>query len=322
MDTPWASAVAPGRCVTLVHLVWAPLGLDSVRRFVEAYRQHATGCAHRLLVVFNGFARAADTAGARAVLAAVAHEPLVLPAPVQDLTAYFTAAAHAESEYVAFLNSYATPLVDGWLDLLMQQAVRPGVGLVGATGSWESHYTNTVRHLGPGEPRPRTLRPRTLAGWTLRHAARVRRTLIARREYAGFPNAHLRSNAFLLRRDLMLSLRAARLVSKHDAERFESGRAGLTRRVIGRGLRVLVAGRDGRGYEPGHWPASRVFRSGDQDNLLVADNRTASYAQADPDVRRQLAAGAWGDPAWADHRAEACVQTPVQVAVQAFVRSH
>jgi hypothetical protein len=101
----------------------------------------------------------------------------------------------------------------------------------------------------------------------------------------------------MLRRDLFLSLRTGPLATKRDAERFESGRRGMTRQVLARGLAVRVVGRDGVGYDPASWAASRTFRSGVQENLLVGDNRTRQFGDADPATRQMLAALAWGTAA-------------------------
>jgi hypothetical protein len=60
------------------------------------------------------------------------------------------------------------------------------------------------------------------------------------------------------------------------------------------GLRVLVAGRNGRAYESSEWPASRTLWQGNQENLLVDDNQTRSYQEGDDDVRRALSGFAWG----------------------------
>ena len=47
---------SPGTAsVTLVHLVWAPLGPEALARFLDSYRHHPAGVEHRLLMVFNGF---------------------------------------------------------------------------------------------------------------------------------------------------------------------------------------------------------------------------------------------------------------------------
>src|SRR5438270_215487 len=40
--------------------------------------------------------------------------------------------------YLGFLDSFARVLVSGWLEMLYRQAVRPNVGIVGATGSHQS----------------------------------------------------------------------------------------------------------------------------------------------------------------------------------------
>jgi hypothetical protein len=45
------------------------------------------------------------------------------------------------------------------------------------------------------------------------------------------------------------------------------------------------------------WPEARVFRSGNQEELLVRDNRTRQYDDADPRRRAFLARMAWGDRA-------------------------
>ena len=56
----------------------------------------------------------------------------------------------------------------------------------------------------------------------------------------------------------------------------------------------MVVGRDGRSYERDRWRESATFRSGGQRNLLIADNRTAQYEQADPAFKRRLEQMAWG----------------------------
>ena len=55
----------------------------------------------------------------------------------------------------------------------------------------------------------------------------------------------------------------------------------MTAQVLARGERALVVGRDGEAYAPERWPESATFRSGGQANLLVADNRTRQWEEAD-----------------------------------------
>ena len=250
--------------LALIHLVWAPLGLDPLRKFARAYTEHHAGVPHRLIVVYNGFAPGQDRAAWEAILGPLVHDELVLGRAVQDVVAYIQAVSQTTADTYCFLNSYSEPLVDGWLGLLTGHLRDPKVVLVGATGSHESFYTS--------------------AHWWARPL---------RRNFPAFPNAHLRTNAFAVRRVDLSRIRWPHVSSKARAWRFESGKDGLTRQCQRFG-EVLVAGRDGRGYAWREWPTSRTFRSGLQDNLLVADNRTRQYESGDPAERAALALRAWG----------------------------
>jgi hypothetical protein len=186
--------------------------------------------------------------------------------PTFDLPAYAAAAQALEASHLCFLNSESELLADGWLGALHERLVEPGVGAVGATGSYES---------------PRSINP------------------LRRRRWVGFPNPHLRTNAFMVSRELMRTVSVQEVRTKSRAWELESGRHGLTRQVWSRGLRTLVVGRDGAGYEPDRWHESATFRSRDQANLLVADNRTRQWEQADANLRARLSRLAWGDDAQA-----------------------
>ena len=55
--------------------------------------------------------------------------------------------------------------------------------------------------------------------------------------------------------------------------------------------------RAGTVHGPGGWPASRTYRAGEQEGLLIADNRTDDWDRATPAERERLARRAWGRPA-------------------------
>jgi len=256
--------------VCLVHLVWAPLGAEPVRRFVRSYTEHPPGLGHRLLVVLNGFDDGEVPREVTAALDAVEHETLRPQQPVQDLAAYRLAAERAAwAERMCFVNSHSEPLADGWLAKLDAQLSRPRVGIVGATGSHESQFSSAARPFRP---------------WRSRF-------------YPPFPNPHVRTNGFMLRRSDMLALEWSIGRSKSSAHRLESGKAGITRQLLARGLQPLVVDRDGRGHAPEAWAVSRTYRSGEQEGLLIADNRTRHYAAAPPRERAWLASLAWGPAA-------------------------
>ncbi|MDQ3818845.1 MAG: glycosyltransferase, partial [Acidobacteriota bacterium] len=221
----------------------------------------------------------------------IPHRSLFVPDEGFDIIPYFNAARASDYGHYLFLNSFSVILDDGWLAKLYEHALGEGVGVVGATGSYESLYSNMLRWW---KSRLRWLRPyrRALAD----EYFLLREVLDLRSQFPLFPNYHVRSNAFLISRDLMLRLKSGEILKKTDAHRFESGRASMTRQILGMGLRPLVVGRDGRAYEKEDWYESFTFRSGEQQNLLVADNQTRHYEQADAATRRALTEAAWGGP--------------------------
>lgn len=283
--------------IGVVHLVWAPLGIEPFRRFLASYRQRRSGAPHSLLVVFNGFRREGELGEFRALLEGLDCRTLFLARPVQDIPAYFAAAREFSCEHFCFVNSHSVLLDDDWLGKLRAH-LRPGVGAVGASGTYESLYTR-AQALLPVTPLTyvrdtagrlrRGMRPFDASIYWMRW--RFRRACLE--GFPPFPNPHLRTNAFLISRELMLRLKVGRIRSKVEAIMFESGHGGLTRQLAAMSLRALVVGRDGRAYEEGCWRESRTYRSGEQENLLVSDNRTRDYEFADQQTRADLYEASW-----------------------------
>ena len=115
------------------------------------------------------------------------------------------------------------------------------------------------------------------------------------RQFPPFPNPHLRSNAFIVRREQLRRFDHTRIASKSDATIFESGVRGLTAQLRREGLAAIVVGRDGRGHDLPDWPQSKTFRLGDQENLLLSDNRSRSFAAMTAGARATHSRITWGD---------------------------
>jgi hypothetical protein len=245
----------------LVYLAWTPYGLGPVERFLASYREHSPGVDHRLVVALAG--PECDRAPWRQLFAAVPHEELELGEGI-DLDHYRAAVDRVTAERYCFVNTVSVILADGWLGDLDRALQAPGVGMAGATGSFES--PNAVR---PGPLRK--LRP----------------------GHESFPNPHLRTNGFALSRELLLALDWPTGLNKLEAVALEGGSRSLTRQVQGRGLAPVVVGRGGVAYPPERWRQSATFRVGEQENLLLSDNRTRHYEDAGPLTRRGLAWLAW-----------------------------
>ncbi len=269
--------------VALVYLARERSGLESLQRFLRSYERHRGDLEHDLVVVFKGFTQGARLDEWRTALNRFPYRELRISDFGFDLRAYALAARRLPHRYLCFLNSFSEPLTADWLRILHRNATEPGVGVVGCTASWESMLSNTERQLVSGGSLPPLARLSLRIKWFLN-----------RRSFVPFPNPHLRSNAFLISGELMDRIWPAAVVTKRGAYLWESGRRGFTRRVQALGLGLFVAGNDGRAYPPDEWPRSGTFRQGKQENLLVADNQTRSYDEADAATRRELSVTAWG----------------------------
>lgn len=266
--------------IAVVHLVWAPLGVQPLRTFLRCYREHPAGAEHRLVILLNGAGAGGPApSGERerllAELAEVEHRLIEPERPMLDLPAYGYAARALEDESLCLLGSYCEPLADRWLAMLAGALAQPDIGLAGASGSWESQ---SEWSRGP-----------------LAHRARQLATLArSRRDYPRFPNPHVRTSAFAIARTRLLDASVLAASSKRAAYLLESGRVSITRRVQAQGLRAVVVGRDEGVYDVERWPESRTYRSGGQRNLLIADNRTREWERCPPRRKQRLSRDAWG----------------------------
>jgi hypothetical protein len=289
--------------VGVVYLYRFAEGEGPVRRFLESYSNHPAGLEHDLNIVFKGFPDQGSLARARALFSntpinSIEHEDVGY-----DIGSYRWAANIASNRRLIFLNTFSQILVDRWLAHFDRALSLPGVGLVGATGSWLANsgtYEAGVKYLlrkawGGVDHSPQ----RAQGIWKRRLGFYLRTPfeyLFKLYEYGRYPNPHIRTNAFMMERDCFLSLDGAQFETKRAAHKFESGRQSMTKQILQRNLAPVVVDRNGKVYGISEWKSSSTFWINEQTNLIIADNRTSDYAQADQGLRDKLENLAWVRP--------------------------
>ena len=212
-------------------------------RFIRAYQRLIPEVMHVLYVVNKGFSE--EELGAQyAMFQALMPRFIDVNDEGFDLDAYRKAAQQIEEPIIFFMNTHSEPLQHGWLDKVYACFTSSkAIGLVGCTGNVETHH--------PFAP-----------------------------DFPAYPNFHIRSNAFMLNRyDYLKMLEDRPLDNKLQAYQIEAGRLSLTRMIQATGREAVVVGRQGGVQQRALWRAG-IFRSGCQQNLLLADNQTRHYQQA------------------------------------------
>jgi glycosyltransferase involved in cell wall biosynthesis len=214
-------------------------------RFISAYLRFMPVTPHQLYVVNKGFSPE-QLQEQYILFKDLVPRFINIDDEGFDLTAYGKAALQIEEPITFFMNTHSEPLRAEWLDIVYTAFTSDDtVGLVGCTGNVETHHP-----FVHGFPE--------------------------------YPNYHVRSNGFMIRRvDYLNILTSRTLESKIDAYQFEAGRQSMTRMIQASGRQALVAGKKGV-VSPGALWRSGIFRSWNQGNLLVGDNQTRVYQVASP----------------------------------------
>lgn len=187
------------------------------------------------------------------ILGDMAHDAVDVADTGFDVGPYLKVARQSDHERLCFLNSFSVLLAPGWLTKL--DRALSDMPKAGIAGA-----TGSYEPAGPDAP---------------------------------FPNYHIRTNGFLISRELLLDLDLWEMREKPDVSRFEAGPMSLTRQITQRGLEPYIVDCDGVAYAKEDWEASGTFRSGEQEKLLITDNRTNAWLEADPEMRRWLHHLAW-----------------------------
>jgi hypothetical protein len=284
--------------IAVAHLVRKQNGIEPLRRFLDSYAACHAGIEHDLVFILKGFQSEPERKPYRELFASFRHQAVDVPDEGYDITSYWLVAGRFDHAYFCFLNSFSVLLAPDWLLKLHSGLARPGVGLAGATGSYQSFWPSSlasymwvsrkIKHRGP-------IKDLLIGIPFARHLNYLRRRLLYRSSFSPFPNYHIRTNAFLVRRDFMRGAMRTPVSSKMDSYRFESGRHSMTAQALRAGLEPVIVGADGELYMKPDWHESNTFWQSRQENLLVADNQTSQYSEGPPETRDILSYMAWGE---------------------------
>ena len=280
--------------ISLIYLSYIPFGKDYLESFLNSYISKHAGIEHQLVIVFNGHKDENEIQPFLSILVQsnVSYEYIVCPEKY-DIDSYFYSAKSLFSEYIIFLNTYSIILHSNWLLSLYQNIIRQGIGCVGATGSW-GDFAHKDQYL------------KLKNEFFKFNMNSIKKLIFFRYNFYPHVKPHIRTNTFLIRRELFLKLDFNSVkplllnyfynisATKLKSLCFEHGNNSLTNQINRLGLKVLVVDKYGIGYEINEWDEARTFWISQQENLLVSDNQTRNYDLGDETTKRQYQYAAWG----------------------------
>jgi len=296
--------------LSVIFLMWIPYGQDYLISFIESYLKFESGVEHNLVILFNG---SKDPAAINPYLdflksKKIDHSYLELETG-QDIAAYRWAASQLDSEYVLFFNTYSQIQHDNWGRNYLNSIKKDNIGCVGATGSWMSWFSygfQRARFLLSSNLKIRQYLPYfeakkiEIASLNIVIPARLTligaliKSIIKYNNFPKYPNPHLRTNAFIIKREFWLSLNFPGLGDKKQAHQFESGANSFTKQILRSGKSVLVMNKYGELFEPKFWNKSKTLWSYGQSDLLVSDNFTRQYEVSSKENQLAFQNFLWG----------------------------
>lgn len=322
--------------IGVVYLCRVTEDLQSFVTFVNSYEAFSSNCDHELIIIFKGFEGDLkdELNQVQPIFEKLKYRPIYLSDESFDIGAYLSVAKTVHHEYLLFFNSHVAIAADNWLHNLVKTIDKPGVGLVGTTASYESVFSsNCVIHtfadLYFKKKFQKDLYVLNYYKWIIeaidpnndvvkqyrryikssiksffkklfkkdKSCLEIPESIVAQEKLFGrFPNPHIRSNGFIISRELFLEVASGyNLSTKEGTCAFESGPNGFSRNVRALGLKTLLVGKNGVAFDVKDWPKSETFRMDDQGNLMITDNHTRNYDNYSNEERLVHSWFSWGD---------------------------
>mgnify|MGYP001809644948 CR=1 FL=1 len=268
-------------------------GLNAVKDFLDSYRKYPAGIAHKLVIIAKGWQNTQEYQELCKLAEENNAKILDLPDDGLDLGAYFRAAEILDSTYFFFLASSITILSENWL-LKSYEAFEKdsSIKLVGPMGSWESPEKDVTDAFWQLFKEKINLLAK--AKKILKFYRRNNRYI--KLNPTKFPNYHIRTCSFMLKKALFLEYIAGQKFpkTKHDTCKIEHCRNSLTEFVLKQGGKVVVVNSDGEIFEPENWHLSQTFRTPHQLQSMFSDKHIKMYEEANEEEKRYFERVTWG----------------------------
>ena len=242
---------------------------ESIVNFSSSYMKYSSGIEHELYLLIknrqkNNFDKIINDSF-------VDCNYKIMPVDNEgfDIGAYYQFAKQVDAKYIFLINTNSFLLTNNWLKKV-SIGIEKDIDLVGTSASYEQLKLKNKNDNN---------------------------------FFAKFPNPHIRTNGFMIKRKLFIDIvnnylnkiQKKNFLTKLDTYRFESGKIGLTSYLLNNNFKISLIGANGRLYNVKNWPVSNTFRLNEQENLLISDRQTRFYDSLQYQKKKYFNYISWGN---------------------------
>jgi len=208
----------------------------------------------------------------------------ILPNLYYDIGSYYLLAKKLKNDFCIFFNSNTIIRNKAWFNYF-QKYINDKVGIIGTSASNETMtfrapYYNTNNKF------------RFILKFFYRLFIKIHLSVY----FNFFPNPHIRTNGFLIKRKSFIHYMKKQILpkKKFDCYLIESGKNSLTKYFENLGEEVLVIGNNGKSYKKDRFKLSDTFVPKKKNNCLIYDNQILDYFSKNKDIKKEIYHDVWG----------------------------
>lgn len=279
--------------IAIVYLFYCPYGIEKLKKFLHSYNNNKPYFSNKIYIIFKEIQLKEsnlEQVEKECISYSLNYQILECQLPGFDINTYQWVAQQVIEDYLIFFNTNSVLLHPNWCDFYTKHITK-NTGAISATASFNSHINTVLQENNFHYNRKLSFKENLASYKMLLKAIFIWPFL-----YKKFPNPHIRTNAFLINRKVFLTLNIKNpLKSKREAYLAESGRNSITQQLLKKNLTVGVVNNNGDYFDLQEAYKANTFWNNQQENLLVADNQTELYKNANETQKKQLSLLAWGN---------------------------
>jgi len=262
----------------VVYLAYEPFGIKFLKNFIKNYEKFPSGFEHELVICFKGFNKKKLKEWENSIKIGYVKFDDSNQKNDFDIGSFLRIAKKYSNRYILFLGTYTKPITRNWLKIFLNHYKKNS--LVGATASYASLSSMFFNFFFDQHSKFQQIK------WGLKHLFYVKL----------FPNPHIRTTGFFIKSQDLLNLNfdIDKFTNKINTNYFESGRKGLSRKLIKNGFDLILVNSDNESFKIDEWKKSKTFCMENQEKLIFSDNRTEEYENSSTNEKLKRSKFCWG----------------------------